>query len=324
MAFVRSWREPRSLRGPYPITGNDVSALNHLFSEAFTERYRRDGMVGVRVPHLNPRVWGYAIADAARGAMLWRDDDGRIAAFNLVHASGTEGWMGPLAVAPEYQGAGLGKMIVLAGVEWLQARQARVIGLETMPRTVENIGFYSSLGFVPGNLTVTLTLDAGPATHLPLLLGALHGSVRATALSQCGDLVQALVPGYDYTREIALTAELELGDTLLLYDGGELRAFALCHTVPLVEGRGRDELRVLKLAAKDESALEAMLPELGAFARRTGTRRVAIRVQGAYSGAYRLLMQRGARVRWTDLRMTAAGFAEPVPAEGVVFSNWEI
>ena len=36
--------------GPHEIRRDDVPALNQVFSEAFTERYRRDGMVGVRVP----------------------------------------------------------------------------------------------------------------------------------------------------------------------------------------------------------------------------------------------------------------------------------
>ena len=39
------------------------ASLNVVFSDAFTERYRRDGMVGVRVPYLNPAVWRYAIED---------------------------------------------------------------------------------------------------------------------------------------------------------------------------------------------------------------------------------------------------------------------
>ena len=67
-----------------------------------------------------------------------------------------------------------------------------------------------------------------------------------------------------------------------------------------------------------------MLPELGAFARHAGARHVAVRVQGGYPGAYRTLMEHGARVRWTDLRMTAAGFTEAIPADGIVLSNWEI
>jgi GNAT superfamily N-acetyltransferase len=322
MAFVRNWRHPRTLEGPFPIVADDVAELNRLFSEAFTDRYRKDGLVGVRVPHLNPVVWKYAIADAGRGALLWRDDDGRIAAFNVVHLSGTEGWMGPLAVDADYQGAGVGKSVVSAGLEWLKSRQARVIGLETMPRTVDNVGFYSSLGFVPANLTVTMTLDAEPATRIPALIGALRE--QEAAISQCADLLRSLAPGYDFTREIRLTAELELGDTVLYATDGELRAFALCHTVPLVDGRGREELRVLKLVARDEAALESLLPELSAYARRSGARRIAVRVQGAYPRAYRLLIERGARVRWTDLRMTAVEYPEPIPSQGIVFSNWEI
>ena len=41
--------------------------------------------------------------------MLWRDDRGHIAAFNMVHRSGIEGWMGPLAVRTEFQGSGTGR-----------------------------------------------------------------------------------------------------------------------------------------------------------------------------------------------------------------------
>jgi len=47
-------------------------------------------------------------------------------------------------------------------------------------------------------------------------------------------------------------------------------------------------------------------------------------VQGEYTGVYARLVEGGARVRWTDLRMTAAGFGERRPERGVVLSNWEI
>ena len=43
-------------------------------------------------------------------------------AFNMVHRSGVEGWMGPLAVRTEHQGSGLGKEIVERGVAWLETR----------------------------------------------------------------------------------------------------------------------------------------------------------------------------------------------------------
>jgi GNAT superfamily N-acetyltransferase len=298
--------------------------LNQVFSDSFTERYRRDGMVGVRVPFLNPTIWRYAIDDADEGAMLWRDDRGHVVAFNMVHRSGTEGWMGPLAVRPEWQGGGLGKEIVRAGVRWLTERASTVIGLETMPRTMDNIGFYSGLGFLPTRLTVTLTLDAASGDAPAQLYGRLSTRDKDDVLAECLALTQALVAGYDYTREITLTDALSLGDTLLIRDTGRLIGFALCHTAPLVEGRTREELRVLKMVVSDPARFDACCRALVDYARRSGTRRVAFRVQGEYVDAYARLVAMGARVRWTDLRMALAGYAEPRAERGIVLSNWEI
>ena len=195
MAIARVWRGGHHADGPHPARIEDVSALNHVFSDAFTERYRRDGMVGVRVPFLNPLIWRYAIEDADGGALLWRDERDDIVAFNIVHRSGTEGWMGPLAVRPDRQALGLGKDIVRAGVEWLRAAHAVTIGLETMPRTMDNIGFYSTLGFVPGRLTITLTLDAAPGERTLTLLGRLGARERTQAVEACRALVSSLLPG---------------------------------------------------------------------------------------------------------------------------------
>jgi GNAT superfamily N-acetyltransferase len=298
--------------------------LNEVFSEAFTERYRRDGMQGVRVPPLNPSIWRYAIADAGDGALVWEDERNRIVAFNMVHHSGTEGWMGPLCVRPEYQGAGLGKRIVQEGIAMLRAGGATVIGLETMPRTMDNIGFYSGLGFIPGHLTLTVTLDAEQAeTRVQLLSRGSHRE-RATAIEKCLQLTQSLSAGYDFTREIELTERLALGDTVLLGSFDEPRGFALCHTTPLVEGRARDELRVLKLVLRHRSELPQLVSALREQARRAGTRRVAIRLQGDYGDVYRTLIEMGAKVRWTDLRMSVYGWNERPPSDGMVLSNWEI
>ncbi len=311
-------------QGPLPIARSDIGPLNVLFSDAFTERYRRDGLVGVRVPPLNPMIWRYAIEAAGDGAMCWRDAHGVLAAFNIAHRSGIEGWMGPLAVRDDLQGAGHGKAVVTAGIRHLQRLGCTVIGLETMPRTMDNIGFYASLGFVPGHLTTTLTVEAG-SDDAPVLLSGLDSSARDDATRECASLAAALCPGYDFTREILLTALLGIGDTLLLHDGDDIAGFAVCHWAPLVEGRSRDELRVLKMVLRDEAMLDRMIPALRSLARRTATVRAAVRVQGAYGGVFRRFIARGARVRWTDLRMSLSGYEETgARSGGVVLSNWEI
>jgi GNAT superfamily N-acetyltransferase len=325
MAFARNWRHAWISEGPERVSVREIPQLNAVFSESFTERYRKDGMVGVRVPHLNPAVWRFAISDAEDGAMVWRTARDSIAAFNMVHQSGVEGWMGPLAVHPDHQGQGVGKAIVNAGVEWLKHRGAKVIGLETMPRTMDNVGFYSSLGFTPGHLTVTVTLEGARAGIQSTPLSALSPHERELALRQCRQLLNELAPGYDYTREILLTAQHQLGDTVMVRNGADVRSFAICHSVPLVEGRATEEMRVLKMAARSEADFDTLVTQLCAHARIRAARRIAIRVQGQYSDVYRRLIARGARVRWTDLRMSVHGFAESRAANGgIVLSNWEI
>jgi hypothetical protein len=275
------------------------------------------------VPQLNPLVWRYAIDDAGDGAMVWRDAEGHMVAFNMVHRSGTEGWMGPLAVRPDRQGEGLGSLMVRTGIEWLKNQGARTIGLETMPRTVDNIGFYSRIGLVPGYLTVTLVLDVprrGPG-EVTLLsrLGAPEPGIE-----ECRKLTSALLPGVDFTREIALTRDLNIGDTTLVREGGELIGFALWHSTPLAAGRPKDELRVLKLVARDLAAFDRVLDTLPVTATGERVGRIALRCQTDFASAYLRLVARGYRVHWTDLRMTLEGFPRRDPVCGVVLSNWEI
>lgn len=309
------------LRGPERPTLRDVPALNRVFSEAFTDRYVRDGVAGVRVPYLNPLVWRYAMEDAGDGAMLWRDDEGQIAGFNMVHQSGTEGWMGPLAVRPDLQGRGLGSLMVGAGIAWLRRQGARTIGLETMPRTVENIGFYSRLGMVPGPLTITLVRDVGAAGMQSERLG--DAAEAGAKIEECRALTDQLSPGVDFSRELLLTRELALGDASLVRRAGRLAAFALWHAAPLAAGRPREELRVLKLVAADPQALFAAVESVEAVAAGEKTRRVAIRCQTGYRDIYRTLVQRGYRVHWTDLRMTLYDAPE-ADGSGIMMSNWEI
>jgi GNAT superfamily N-acetyltransferase len=319
------WRLDRAVRGPDRPTMRDVDPLNRVFAEAFTDRYSRDGLVGVRVPQLNTLVWRYALEDAGDGAMVWRDSEGHMVAFNMVHRSGREGWMGPLAVRPDRQGEGLGSQMVRVGIDWLRAQGAATIGLETMPRTVDNIGFYSRIGLVPAHLTVTMVHDVprrvvgGGGERL-----SAAGQQTSARIEDCRLLTDSLLPGVDFTREIALTRELGIGDTTLIRDGAELLGFALWHSTPLAAGRPKDELRVLKLVARSVPAFERLLDALHAAAAAERVGRIALRCQTEFAEAYLRLIELGYRVHWTDLRMILQGYPQRSPSSGIVMSNWEI
>ncbi|HET8712993.1 MAG TPA: GNAT family N-acetyltransferase [Gemmatimonadales bacterium] len=322
---MRAWLPDPRVTGPERAAERDIEGLNRVFAEAFTDRYRRDGLIGVRVPQLNPLVWRYALLDAGEGAMVWRDEHGDIAAFNVAHQAGTEGWMGPLAVRPDRQSTGVGKTIVRTAADWLIARGVTTLGLETMPRTPENIGFYARLGFIPGFLTITLTNEIATRGHpAPVLLSRRNAEEKDATVESARRLVHDLVPGIDFSREILLTAELGLGDTSLVESDTGLDALAVWHSAPLADSRTRDEVRVLKLAARNEAAFDSAIAAVEAAAAKAGIRRIAIRCQSRYDDAFRRLIARGYRVRWTDLRMTFEGYPEQHANQGVVFSNWEI
>ncbi len=309
--------------GPEPLLVEDIDALNLLFSDAFTDRYHRDGMSGVRVPPLNPAIWRYALAVAGDGAMQWRDQAGQLAAFNLAHVSGTEGWMGPLAVRSDLQRGGVGRRIVRAGVDFLRERGCRVIGLETMPRTVDNIGFYSGLGFRPGHLTVSMQLAIPRGAGVPTLMsGDLgpHESWWPTGRR----LLDRLIPGLDFACEVETTLAQGLGDISVIADQGEWSAFALWHDVPLAQGRPAEEVRILKLAAADRAALRRVIDGVMAAATVRGVHRIAVRCQTAQVAAYETLLELGFRAHWTDLRMALNERPEQAPSGGIVLSNWEI
>src|SRR5919112_3608325 len=318
------WRPDRSVRGPDRATIRDIDSLNRVFTEAFTDRYSRDGLIGVRVPQLNSQVWRYALEDAGDGSMVWRDGEGHMVAFNMVHRSGTEGWMGPLAVRPDRQGEGLGSAMVRTGIEWLKAQGATTIGLETMPRTVDNIGFYSRIGLIPGNLTVTLVHDVPRRAAGAAELLSSAGSAYEQRLEECRVLTDRILPGVDFTRELALTRELGIGDTTVCRDGRTLSGFALWHSTPLAAGRPKDELRVLKLVAASPVAFERLIHALQLSAANERVTRIAIRCQTEFTREYLRLISLGFRVHWTDLRMLLQDYPQRSPREGIVMSNWEI
>jgi hypothetical protein len=259
--------------------------------------------------------------------MLWHDEQDQLLAFNVAHRSGAEGWMGPLAVRTDRQEMGLGRTIVSAAIEWLRNEGVTTIGLETMPRTVENIGFYGRLGFVPGYLTVTMSGEASRRRVAggSVLLGRLDAADRNALIERCRVRVDQSAPGYDFTRQIELTHELGLGDTVVLERGGEVVGFSIWHAAPLAAERHSEELRVLKLFAESRATFERLMLTLEGLAAREHLPRVAVRMQSAQTAAYQILIERGYRIRWTDLRMTLDGFPEAkLPRGEVLLSNWEI
>ena len=217
MATARDWKTARHADGPHPVRLADIPALNQVFSDAFTERYRRDGMVGVRVPFLNPAIWRYAIEDAGIAARWCGAASATRSSRSTSRTTRGSRVDGPLAVRPEWQGGGWARRSFAPAIGWLtRARRRSVIGLETMPRTMDNIGFYSGLGFLPTRLTVTLTLDAagGDCAGHSCSAGS-RARDKDDALAECLTLTQSDGAGVRLLARDRADGFAALGDTLL-------------------------------------------------------------------------------------------------------------
>jgi hypothetical protein len=166
--------------------------------------------------------------------------------------------------------------------------------------------------------------DVGRRSADPGELLSARGERLADGLAECRALADRLAPGIDFTRELALTHQLHIGDTSLVHRDGRLAGFALWHSAPLAAGRPKDEVRVLKLVAETIDDMERTVDAVQAAAQHERVRRVALRCQSAFADPYLRLVERGFRVHWTDLRMILRGYVTSGQRSGVVLSNWEI
>jgi GNAT superfamily N-acetyltransferase len=241
----------------------DLTEVNSVFTKAFSRARIDEGLKQHRVSPCRIAFLKMYLDRSGEGALVAYDHE-QVVGFNFNHLFGSTGWMGPLAVMPKYQGAGVGKAVVNAGVDYLRTRGATVIGLETMPRNFRNLGFYSRLGFDPGPLCLDMVAQAhgGSASfdsHAAEIRCFRDGTPaqKERLLRGCGEISAALSPGLDYSKEVLLNSKHRFGDTVFLIEGGEVAGFAVCHLEPYGQYEDRRELKVNVLAMRPGPPISA-------------------------------------------------------------------
>lgn len=100
------------------------------------------------------RPWNDPVSDARKaieGACsvvlgLREGGGGALIASAMVGFDGHRGWVYYLAVAPDHQGTGLGRLMMAAAEQWLRGQGAPKIQLMVREDNVAAIGFYEALG----------------------------------------------------------------------------------------------------------------------------------------------------------------------------------
>jgi GNAT superfamily N-acetyltransferase len=232
--------------------------VNSVFSKSFSNARIEEGLKRHRVSPCRPEFLRMYLDRSGEGAVVVTDR-GRVTGFNFNHMFGSTGWMGPVAVLPGCQGTGVGKALVGAGVDYLKRGDAKIIGLETMPRNFRNIGFYLRLGFEFGPLCVDMVSPAhsgpkaeGRGSGEVLYFSERRESSRNAILAGVAEISETISPGLDYRKELLLNLDHEFGETAVLMDGDVVAGFAVCHLEPYGQFEERRELKVIVLALRPE------------------------------------------------------------------------
>jgi GNAT superfamily N-acetyltransferase len=234
--------------------------------------------------------------EAAFGAYA----DGLLVGSNFAANWGSFGILGPLTVRPDLWDRGIAQRLLAATMDLFERWGTRQAALFTFPDSPRHLGLYGKFGFRRQALTPVMSRPVAPGTDAGRwsTYSALPPEARAACLVDCRALTEAVCPGLDLGGEIRAAEEGRLGDTVLLHDGADLAAFAICHVGGGSEaGSGAvyvkfGAARSGRHAARD---FHRLLSACEAFAHARGAEQVVAGVNAARRDAHRAMSERGFR-----------------------------
>jgi len=238
-------------------------------------------------------------------AALVAEANGNLAGSNFATQWGSFGFFGPLTIRPEFWDQRIAQRLLGPTMDLFGKWGVRDAGLFTFAHSPKHIGLYQKFGFWPRFLTAIMSKSA-VGREAPLLkYSALSENDQNQALSACRNLTDSIYQGLDVTSEIRAVKNQGLGDTLLLWGGDSLDAFAVCHCGEGTEA-GRDTCYIKFAAVRPgpvaDNAFDRALDGCEALAVERGLRRMEAGVNLNRSQAYRKMLKRGFR---TDIQGVA-------------------
>ena len=163
------------------------------------------------------------------GAALIAEENGKLAGSNFATHWGSFGFFGPLTVRPDLWDQHIAQKLLAPTMELFEKWGVRESGLFTFAHSPKHIGLYQKFGFWPRFLTAIMSVEvAGKATSA-IKYSKLNGEGQDQALRACRNLTDSIYEGLDLTSEIQSVKDQKLGETVLLWGGDSLDAFAICH-----------------------------------------------------------------------------------------------
>jgi GNAT superfamily N-acetyltransferase len=277
-----------------PLGERDLPEADRIFRLAFgTFIGLPDPMSFIGDAELVGPRWR-AAPEAALGAYV----DGALVGSNFAANWGSFGFFGPLTVRPDFWGQGVAGKLLAATMDLFESWGTRHVALFTFASSPMHIGLYRKFGFQPRSLTPVLSKPVGRGVRAAQwsAFSEVQPDARARCLDACRALTGAVHPGLDAQGEIRSVMQQRLGDTVLVHDGAELAAFAVCHLGKGSEagsGAAYIKFRAARPGAGAAHRFERLLSACEAFAAARGAERLVAGVNVARRDAHRMMSERG-------------------------------
>jgi ribosomal protein S18 acetylase RimI-like enzyme len=238
-------------------------------------------------------------------AALVAEANGKLAGSNFATKWGSFGFFGPLTIPPELWDQRIGQRLLGPTMDLFAKWGVRDAGLFTFAHSPKHIGLYQKYGFWPRFLTAIMSKSADLREAPFAKYSALSETDQNEALNACRKLTDSIYEGLDVSSEIRTVRNQSLGETLLLWAGDSLDAFAVCHCGEGSEA-GRDTCYIKFAAVRPgpgaDKVFERLLDACETQAVERGLHRIEAGVNLNRNQAYRQMLARGFR---TDIQGVA-------------------
>lgn len=263
---------------------------------------------------------------AAPGSALVAETSDAVAGSNFLTNWGSFAFFGPLTIQPELWNQGIAQKLLGPTVDLFDEWGVKEAGLFTFAHSAKHVALYQKFGFWARFLTAMMAKSVDDSVGGdPARFSALEAGQRQEVLAACREITDKVFEGLDVSVDILSVHNQNLGDTVLLWGGDRLDAFAVCHCGAGTEA-GTD-ICYVKFAAVRPGASAArifddLLQACEGFVAGRGLHRLEAGVNLGRGPAYRGMLRHGFRSQAQGVAMhrpDSPGFNRP---DVFVIDDW--
>ncbi|MDO9538268.1 MAG: GNAT family N-acetyltransferase [Thermoplasmata archaeon] len=282
---------------------SDIPGVVELQAIVWQDHFLKERNMQVPIMKRTRRNMEYYLAKDPGGCFVAMDGN-RMVGTIVSHTWGSVGWFGPLEVNPVIQGTGIGKALVTESIKYLRSRGCTTVGCETMASSARNIAFYNKLGFKAMSLSHVLYKRLGDVAPEEVESKRARRFQPGDNLDEYKALWNNILPGLDYSVEIASTIERELGHIWVMDEG---HAHAIVHTYEMFEESQNAIMKLLVAEKGHEAVASELLDRCEIVASMEGKTGMFIRTYDVNPPVLKWFFERGYELQGTSIRLILDG-----------------